>query len=1111
MRHLLATTCLTPILFAALPAAAQTTITTKVTTPVLTATAANGQPSDVTITSTGSVEPTGGNAVTLNSANNIKNEGKILITDANNANGIFVAAGGSGTITNSGSIVIDETYTPTDTDKDGDLDGPFALGTNRFGIRTADGVGFTGSIVNSGTITVEGNDSGGIRLGGPVTGSVTSSGTITVTGDRAVGVRTDAVSGNVKLSGTITVQGKDAVGVAADGDIGGQFSVQGNVTASGYRNIAGDPAKLDADDLLQGGPAVRVSGNVGGGILFDAPPPDLNPNDPDEDKDGIPDKDEGTAKIVSNGAAPAVVIGSATRDLTIGAVAGDTGNHSVVVKGSIAGNGIFAGVDGTGMSIGGQGRAVNLGNGISVSGTVAATSKANATALKVGAGTTMLETLNSGTITATGGTDSAHQTRAISVETGASMPTLRNSGTISAATAGQGTATAIYDASGTLKLIENSGVIGASGSTDASRNIAIDLRSVTSGATIKQLVAATGKAAPSISGAILLGSGNDLFDLADGSYTGTVDFGAGDNKFALSGDAVQSGGIRFGAGADTLSLAGTAKTNGDVLFGAGANTMTLADGTSHTGRIQFEGGADTLTLSGTSKITGDVDFGYGADTLTLGAGTSIRGNLFRANGAAANISGLLDLTNTGSVALSSLNVTATGMIGVNINSVTGTVTSYDVSGNATFAAGSKVLVRLDSVTRAQGVYTIVRAGSITGGNNLAASDMLLPFLFTGSLATDPTNTSIKLTIARKSAAQLGVTTGSATALDAVLAVIDKDAKISATILAIGDGATFRQRYSSFLPDYAGGAFESVTQASRATARFLQDPNPNVTDMGAWGFWLQQVAWGTSKNLGSTSAYDVNGYGVNGGIEISLGGAGRVGVGLAYLSGTDGDGSNDNEIQSSQYEAAVHWRGRWGGLAASARASAATINFDSVRRFDGSFNNQAFNRTADGKWNGKLYSAAGTLSYDLRVGKRLHLRPIAAVDYYRLTEKAHAETGGGDAFNLIVSQRKSDELAATGSVALGYDFGSLDPEGMWLRVNVEGGRRELVGGSLGATVARFSTGNSFTLTPEDRKSGFIGRLGVSGGRGPFALSAEASAEQQQGHAAVAFRLGLKIGM
>ncbi len=251
----------------------------------------------------------------------------------------------------------------------------------------------------------------------------------------------------------------------------------------------------------------------------------------------------------------------------------------------------------------------------------------------------------------TGGADSTHQTRAISIEAGASLPTIRNSGAIGATASGLGTATAIYDGSGTLKLIENSGGIGAAGSTDPTRNIAIDVRSVTSGATIKQIAVASGTTAPQINGAVLFGSGNDLFDIADGTYTGNADFGAGDNRLALSGDAVQAGAVRFGSGADIVTLAGTAKTNGDMFFGTGANSVSFGDSTSHTGLLQFENGADTVTLSGTSKITGDIDFGGGADTLTLGTGTAMRGYLFNSGGAAARVSGLLDLRNTGTVAL----------------------------------------------------------------------------------------------------------------------------------------------------------------------------------------------------------------------------------------------------------------------------------------------------------------------------------------------------------------------------------------------------------------------------------------------------------------------------
>jgi hypothetical protein len=68
-----------------------------------------------------------------------------------------------------------------------------------------------------------------------------------------------------------------------------------------------------------------------------------------------------------------------------------------------------------------------------------------------------------------------------------------------------------------------------------------------------------------------------------------------------------------------------------------------------------------------------------------------------------------------------------------------------------------------------------------------------------------------------------------------------------------DSSAFRDSLQQMLPEHAGGVFETVTQGSRATARFLRDPEAPVVDMGARGFWLQQVAWGTSKNLGDTSA------------------------------------------------------------------------------------------------------------------------------------------------------------------------------------------------------------------------------------------------------------------
>ncbi|MCM8730244.1 autotransporter domain-containing protein [Hephaestia sp. GCM10023244] len=1064
MRILLCTTSLTSVaLLAAFPAAAQTKIETKVTTPIATSTANSGAPDDIEITDKGSVVPTGGTAVTLDSANNVKNAGTIQISDANSAVGIRATTTGSGTITNSGKIIVDEDYTATDDDKDGDLDGPFAKGNNRFGILT-DGA-FTGAIANAGEITVEGNNSGGIVARGPLTGSLKNDGKVTVTGDNSVGIGLGDVSGDVTINGSVQVQGKDSVGVALDGDIGGAAVFQGAVAVTGYRSTTApaDTSKLDADDLLQGGPAVRIAGNIDGGLIFARPPADNDKDDKDEDKDGVDDDKEGTAAIASYGSAPAVEIGSDTRDIALGAVAGNSGGHGLVIDGGIAANGVYADVDAVAVSIGGTGHAVDLAGGITVGGTIAAQGQASATALRIGAGTSAPDISVAGAIGAKGGSGEGHVTRAIDIAAGSTVTTLSNSGTITASTSGKGAATAIHDGAGNLALIENSGAIGASTSDATAQAIAIDLSANNTGATIRQLAVESG-AAPAINGDVRFGSGDDVFDIAAGSVAGAVDFGAGTNRLALSGDAQQSGSVTFGAGADTLSL------------------------------------------TGTSRLAADVDFGGGADILTMGDGTMFSGKLSNSAGVAATIGGTFDPTNTGNVALASLDVGAKGVLGVTIDSENDTNTLYQVAGAANFAEGSTVRVHLTSVSGSVGDHVIVQAGTLTGGDNVSSANAELPFLFKSELSSDAAAGTVTLSIDRKTATELGFNRSDASVYDAVFAVLDKDKDIAGTILAIGDGDTLRARYRSFLPDHAGGVFESVTQASRAASRFLGDYQPMV-ERGGWNFWVQQIAWGTSKNLGDTAAYDIGGWGATAGAERALGGAGFAGITIGAALGHDNDGSTDNEVSTEQYEIAAHWRGRWGGFTLAARGGIAKVELDGQRRFDAA----EFSRVASSNWGGTLVSAIGRASYELPLGKRLYVRPTAQVDYYKLSEDGHTDQGGGPAFNLIVAKRTSDEATASGLLALGYNLGKADPGDGWFRVELEGGRREIVGGTMGDTIAHFEDGDPFTLQADKRKSGWVGRLRAGGGSDRFSITGEAGAEQQLGHAAVSARVSLNFSL
>jgi uncharacterized protein with beta-barrel porin domain len=1060
MRHLLACTAIAPALVALTlaNAMAATTIGTSTTTPVKTSTIASGSADDIIISSAGSITLTSGTGVTLDSNHDVSNAGTITINDANNVTGILAIPGTNGDITNSGTITLTENYTATDTDKDGDIDGTFAKGSGKTGIWVQSGAAHVGNIDHSGTITIEGNQSAGIRLDGPLTGNVATSGTISVTGDNSYGIVANSVAGNVTLRSSTSVQGASSIGAALLGDISGALKIQGSIVSTGYRSTTrpSDVTKLDADDLLQGGSAVVIAGNVGGGVIFDVPPT-LSTTDTDVDDDGLLDASEGSASIITYGSAAAVQVGSASADTVIGAVPADSSGYGLIVKGAIGGYGVYDGVAANGLAIGGLGGDVTVTKGIAIDGRLAAVSyDSNATALRLGSGASTGTMKVGGTIGATGSALTGTSARAIVIDAGASINALTISGTVgaSALSTEKGTAIAILDSSGTLATLSNTGKISASGGLT---NTAIDLSANTTGVTLAQGLASATATAPSIIGDIKLGSGNDALTVSAGSIAGNLTLGAGN---------------------DSIALSGTSSLNGNVGFGVGNASLSLADSAKLTGAVDFGSGSGTLTLGGTSALTGAIS-NSGNMAVVLNGGT-------------------LNATNSGTVSLASLSASGTSTLGVTINAATNAATVYNVAGAASFASGSQVKVNLTQVSGSAGDYVIIRAGSLSGSPTLATST-LLPYLFKGSVTGDSNAGTVTLSIAAKSVTDLGLTGSLARAYPAIFAALDNDAAVAKAYLGIGDGTTLNTNLRQMLPDHAGGTFEAVTSGSRATARILSDPNGVYrTKDGRLGFWLQQVGFGGAKSVGNTASYDISGWGAGGGVEY-LTDLGAFGGSFAYIHASDSGGGSDNSVDSDQYELAAHWRGQWGPLMAFARLSAAQISFNGTRHFA----NGDVTRTADGSWDGKLYSATAGASYQVQMG-RLSLRPAVGIDYYRLKEDGYGEAGGGDAFNLTVLGRSSDETTANGTVTAGYDFGSLKPEDGWVRLELEGGRRQIIGGSLGDTVAYFKGGDRFTLVADDRTNGWTGRARLYGGTDTFRVGGEFGAEEQQNHVAISFR-------
>src|SRR5690606_36568199 len=390
-----------------------------------------------------------------------------MLKAADGATGILANGGNTGDITIGGPITITDAIDEyKDEDEDGDLDGPFAEGNNRYGVRVTGDSPLTGDIriENSGSIRVEGNNSAGLSVEAPLTGNIVSLGQINVIGDNGYGVRTTGdVSGDVTLLGGIGVVGENSTGVAIDGDVGGQVKIQGAVTATGYRYTTAPPSKpttgepwpgqtylenLDADDLLQGGPAVRIAGEVGKGVVFDTAPSygsggidgdddgdgvkngdehddgdgKKNREDDDRDGDGIPDAQETTATIRSFGGSAAVLVGSSDSAITLGAAGTGDFAYGLINRGSIEAAGVYKAVDAKAVQIGGTGQDVTVVGGFRNEGTIVSSAvSANSSTVLVGSGASLPTIFNSGAIQGSIATSDADTASGVLIQSGANV------------------------------------------------------------------------------------------------------------------------------------------------------------------------------------------------------------------------------------------------------------------------------------------------------------------------------------------------------------------------------------------------------------------------------------------------------------------------------------------------------------------------------------------------------------------------------------------------------------------------------------------------------------------------------------------------------------------
>jgi hypothetical protein len=1068
---LVATVATAPLLAMAFGAYAETVITTARTTPIATATASSTNTADDVKVDTGGgiTLTTAGPIVTLNSNNKVTLGGNGLASvGVDNSTGVLIQGGTTGSVTNNAAISLTEDYTPTDDDKDasgaakpdGDLDGPFAKGTNRYGIRLVGPGAFTGDIVqsSSGSITIEGNNSAGISLESGLVGKLTTGGAITVIGDNTFGVHVAApVTGKIWINGATTVTGLNATGVAIDGDVTGAFVVQGGVTTTGYRYTTRPGTKelraiLDADDKLQGGSAVRVTANITGGVLLDAPPLDLDTANTDEDGDGVADAAEGIAALATYGGAPALLIGSDTQSVTIGAVGTGDNAYGLVTKGGVTANGVYDGVAATAIQIGGNaGQTTTLAGGARLDSTVTATAyEANSTAFQVKAGASVPTIWNRGQISAFGVSEGNFDARAVVIDAGSTVNTLRNAGSISATFGGEkGSAYGILDNSGLLTTIENTGRIIATvvPTDDADDTDDADINAGNEVVTGKAYAVDVSK---NTTGVTLTQNGvNDGDDGKDGVADPDAD-----------GDGVDD--------ADEPSIVGAIK------FGSGADTFNVQNG---------------LVLS-------DIEFGAGADALNISGGGAVLGALRDSDGQLAiNVGkGSLGLTNAETINATSLNLGADSKLLFTADPTAGTNTHLVVSGAVNIASGAQLGLRLTNLLTAPTTYTVITGGTLTAGT--ISQDLLggTPYMYVAGSRTDANN--VYLDVRQRTASEIGMNQSQSSAYAATFDALNQDKEIASAYLAQQTKDGFLGLYDQMMPSQGEGFFaamQDVTHAISSATSVRPDPGDRY---GPDSLWVQEINTLVRRDTDETMGSDTQAFGFVGGYEAMGDAGGALGLTLAFVSIEEHDiAAKVGEQTTGNYlQMGAYWRRSIGGWRMNLGGGGGYGWYDGDRTFNtGSVNGGANiqrHNTAD--WNGATFNLFAGTAYEAKFGGRYFVRPEGYLDYIYLSEGERKESGGGNGFDQIVHKRKSDSLTGDVGIVLGADYG----RDLWWRPEVRVGYRQVLAGELGDTTFSYTYAGAPTATlaaANDKDGAVTLGLALRAGTPMSYLALEANAE------------------
>ncbi|HSC18603.1 MAG TPA: autotransporter outer membrane beta-barrel domain-containing protein [Rhizomicrobium sp.] len=929
------------------------------------------------------------------------------------------------------------------------------------------------SIATGGSINLTGDGSVGIHIGpnSILDGNLDIGGGISVaptdpkstSGGNTVGILIDANDTANALAGNLTIEssqaisatGEGAQGIVLLGGVGGNFTNSGNIFALGTTSPSGTTSNP------VGSSAVAIAASIGQGILNNGP---QSPGDTTV-----------AAQIQGNGVQPVLLISptadgaTATGDIQIGVYnpALPEGPYSFINRGQITTS--IANVDQpevTDVRIQGAGSfSTILVGGLFNSGTISASGKGDdkqqaslpVTSMWFGSGAVLPVLFNSNQNSASPGAITAEyqgsaiggSAIAIRIDSGATLQRIVNQGTISAdtiisdTTISGLTSRAIWDQSGTLTEVDNSGSIGAFATTldDKSQvTVAIDMGVAQQDTSIDN----------------------------SGTITGDIVTGVAADRILVHGTVDQAATIT-----GNISFGGTSGTSSDDYLEvddhatvAGAITDRAA------GRLDVlvnSGGAVTITNDST-----DLDQRFNVNQMTIGAGGTLGLTLSQTYNLSAN-------PNAGGI------VTATNLVTLNPQAILNLSFGGFLAGQAPGEPSQFILI--------DAPLNDLQLSLLNLQTQICPQ---VPFLFENGdqqcLTVDNSNTrsQLVLNLTPKSAQEIGLTgyalkmfplANQALATDDELgaAVIQAGAPVNGIPLTQQEGQTLYQGiYSQFAPNVTGGSralavalTDQATGPVGARQRALRMYAGQPGDTTLWG---QEFDINLNADAGTgsgTIGYRDSGFGFVLGADGGDPANGRYGGALSFYSGDIDEKQPRTSKTNSKWALLTgytDWRGR--GLFLDTQVSAGVGQLDGKRVLQV----DDVTRVAEGKRATALGAIGATTGAILTSGSTI-FTPLISVDGLLGREEGYTEHGGGqtggggDAFDLAVKPVYYDSARIFGGLNVRQDLNLGD---FYLQPEARAGYRfDFLSNAEKVTAAFAGTpGTQFTISGPDPDRGNV---------------------------------------